>query len=221
VTMYPTVSQMAPVDARLFQSFLEQQGSIMFFVTLWAGAGLIANDRQANALQIYLSKPLLRAEYIAGKLTVLVVFLMNVTLLPALLLVVMQIMFSGSLSFIRDNQFLLPALVVASIVRVGVSALTMLALSALSKSSRFVAVLYTGVLLFSEAVYGFLVVVTGSSRVAWVSISGNLEVVTDAIFRQPIRYDTPVTISVLVLLGLALVSISVLERRVRGVEVVK
>jgi hypothetical protein len=40
------------------------------------------------------------------------------------------------------------------------------------------------------------------------------------LFRQTHRYDAPVTVSVLVLLGLLAVSISVLERRVRGVEVV-
>ena len=63
--------------------------------------------------------------------------------------------------------------------------------------------------------------VTGSSRVAWVSITRNLEQVTDLIFRQTPRYETPALVSALVLIGLVVVSISVLERRVRGVEVVK
>ena len=54
VTMYPDMQRMAPINARLFQDFVEQQGSIVFFVTIWAGAGLIASDRRANALQIYL-----------------------------------------------------------------------------------------------------------------------------------------------------------------------
>ena len=47
----------------------------MFVITVYVGAGLIANDRRANALQIYLSKPLMRPEYIAGKLAVLFTFL--------------------------------------------------------------------------------------------------------------------------------------------------
>ena len=50
-----------------------QQGIFVFFVTIYVGAGLIANDRRANALQIYLSKPLTRVEYIAGKLLTLAV----------------------------------------------------------------------------------------------------------------------------------------------------
>jgi hypothetical protein len=45
-------------------------------------------------------------------------------------------------------------------------------------------------------------------------------VVTDAIFGRAPRYDSPPIVSVLVLLALVTLSVSVLERRVRGVEVV-
>jgi len=58
-----------------FRQFLETQDIFVFFVTIWVGAGLIANDRRANALQLYLSKPLTAAEYIAGKMAILFVFL--------------------------------------------------------------------------------------------------------------------------------------------------
>src|SRR5204863_2991050 len=119
-----------------------------------------------------------------------------------------------------QNLFLLPAVTLSSLLRVLVAACTMLALSALSKSSRYVAILYAGVIFFSEALFGVLRIIAGSSRVAWVSISANMEQVNDAIFRITPRYEAPVTVSVLVLAGLIAVSISVLERRVRGVEVV-
>ena len=55
---------------QMFREFLDQQGIFVFFVTHHVGAGLIADDRRANALQIYLSKPLTRVEYIAGKLAI-------------------------------------------------------------------------------------------------------------------------------------------------------
>jgi hypothetical protein len=105
-------------------------------------------------------------------------------------------------------------------MRVTVASCTMLALSSLSKSTRYVAVLYTGIVFFSEAVYGVLRFVTGSSRVAWVSVTANLNQVSDVIFRQAPRYETPVLVSILVLAGLVALSLSVLERRVKGVEVV-
>jgi ABC-type transport system involved in multi-copper enzyme maturation permease subunit len=220
VTMYPQARDVLPVNLAMFRNFVEFQGLFAFFVTVYAGAGLIAHDRRANALQLYLSKPLLRAEYVAGKLMILATFLLWATLLPALLLVLMQVILSGSLDFLRDSPGVIPAVILASLLRVVVAAFTMLALSSLSRSARYVAVLYTGVIFFSEAVYGVLRLVTGSTRVAWVSVTGNLSVVTDAIFQQPPRYDTPVAVSAIVLAGLVAVSISVLERRVRGVEVV-
>lgn len=222
VVMYPVAAQlpMAAVDPRMFMNFLEQQSVFVFFITIYAGAGLIANDRRANALQIYLSKPLLRMEYIGGKLAVLIIYLLLVTIVPALLLVLMQILFSGSLAFLRANPYVVPAIVLASLVRVFVAAFTMLALSSLSKSTRYVAILFTGAIFFSEAMYGVLRVVTGSSAVAWVSFMGNLQVVTDAMFKVEPRYETPVIVSALILVGLAVLSVSVLERRVRGVEIV-
>jgi ABC-type transport system involved in multi-copper enzyme maturation permease subunit len=220
VANVPQAGNILRVDPAMFRSFVEQQGFFVFFVTIYVGSGLIANDRRANALQIYLSKPLLRMEYIGGKLAVLTVFLAWVTLVPGLLLIVLQVMFSGSFQFLRQNLTLIPAVTLASLLRVFVAAFTMLALSSLSKSSRYVAVLYTGAIFFTEAMFLFLRLVTGSTRVAWISITANLEQVTDAIFRLTPRYEAPVAVSVLVLLGLVAVSVSVLERRVRGVEIV-
>jgi hypothetical protein len=68
---------------------------------------------------------------------------------------------------------------------------------------------------------GILIGITGSTRGAWVSIGMNLENLTRAMFREKLSYETPLTVSVLILVGLVVLSISVLERRVRGVEVVK
>src|SRR5207253_10053586 len=86
---YPQASFLAPT-AQTFREFLNQQSIFIFFVTIYVGAGLIANDRRANALQIYLSKPLTRVEYVTGKLITLLVFLVGVTWLPAMLLLLLQ-----------------------------------------------------------------------------------------------------------------------------------
>jgi hypothetical protein len=217
---YPTTAQLIGVTPKTFLDFIEWQFLAFFLMTIYVGSGLIANDRRANALQIYLSKGIMRIEYIAGKLAILTAFLLFITLLPAVLLVVVQVSFAGNLDLLRAHPHLLPAIVLSSLVRVLLAAGTMLALSSLSKSTRYVAILYTGAIFFSEAVYGVMRIVTGSSRVAWVSFMGNLQVVTDAMFRVEPRYETPVIVSTLILLGLAVLSISVLERRVRGVEVV-
>ena len=96
----------------------------------------------------------------------------------------------------------------------------MLALSSLSNSSRYVAILYTAVIFFTQAIYGVMYAVTRSSSFSWMSLSASLSQMSSVIFRQPLRYETPWPVSLLVIVGAIAVSALVLERRVRGVEVV-
>jgi ABC-2 type transport system permease protein len=216
---YPQAAILNPT-AETFRQFLEQQDFFVFVITVYVGAGLIANDRRANALQIYLSKPLMRSEYILGKLAVLFTFLALVTFVPAMLLLWLKVMFDGNITFLKANLFLIPAITVGSLLQVVLASFTMLALSSLSKSARYVGILYVGITFFTSAIYGVLYAITGSSRVSWISIGANLSQVVDVIFRLKPRYATPWGVSLLVIIGLVVLSVSVLERRVRGVEVV-
>jgi ABC-2 type transport system permease protein len=204
-----------------FRQFLQQQQIFAFFITVYVGSGLIANDRRANALQIYLSKPLTRAEYVLGKLAILMAFLLLVTWVPAILLLIVQALFAGSFAFVRDNLYLLPAITLLSLLQVVMVAVSMLALSSLSNSSRYVGMLYAGLIFFSQALFNVLRFATGGSRVAWVSFEANLEQIGNAIFRMPLPYETPWPVSLLLVVGLIVAGGLVLERRVRGVEVVR
>lgn len=204
----------------LFRQFLGQQEIFVFFVTVYAGAGLIANDRRANALQIYLSKPLTRGEYIVGKLAVLLTFLLVVTWVPAVLLLVVQIMFSGSFSFVAKNIYLLPAMTLFASVQALTIGCAMLALSSLSRSSRYVGILYAALLFFSQAIYGVLYAFTRDSRLAWISVPYDLTQVGDAIFRLPLTYQVPFVVSASVLGAIVLGGLAIVQRRVRAVEVV-
>jgi ABC-2 type transport system permease protein len=203
-----------------FREFLEQQAIFVFFITVYVGSGLIANDRRANALQIYLSKPLTRTEYVLGKLAVLMTFLLLVTWIPGLLLLLVQVLFAGSFTFLVDNLYLFPAITLVAFIETSVAAVSMLALSSLSNSSRYVGILYTSLIFFSQALFGVLQFVTGGSNVAWVSVQADLSQIARAIFRQPLQYDTPWPIALLVLALLIGFSSFVLEKRVRAVEVV-
>ena len=218
-TNVPQAQFLAP-DAKLFRSFLEQQEVFLFFITVYAGTGLIANDRRANALQIYLSKPLTRVEYIFGKFAVLLSLLLLVTWVPAVLLLAVQVMFAGSLTFFLKNLFLLPAITIFSVIQVTTVGLAMLALSSLSKSSRYVGVLYAGLIFFSQAVYGIVRGFTRDSTLAWLSMPLNLQQIGDVIFRLEPRFHMPVWSAFLMIGLLIAISAVVLDRRVRGIEVI-
>jgi ABC-2 type transport system permease protein len=215
----PQAQILAPT-AETFRQFLDQQEIFVFFVTVYVGAGLIANDRRANALQIYLSKPLSRAEYVFGKLAILIAFLLLVTWVPAIVLLIVQIAFAGNFTFFRNNAFLFPAITVFSCVEVIMVATAMLALSSMSNSSRYVGILYAGLIFFSSAVYGVLNLVTRSTSLSWISFSANLSQVGNLVFRLKPKYDTPWPVSLFMIIAIVVLSGFILERRVRGVEVV-
>jgi ABC-2 type transport system permease protein len=206
--------------AQTFREFLEFQELWVFFITIYVGAGLISNDRRANALQIYLSKPLTRFEYVAGKATTLGVFLLGVTWVPAMLLLIIQGLFAGSFAFIREHLFLLPAITVYAFLQVMLATFAMLALSSMSKSARFVGIMYAGLIFFTDAIFGMLKFLVKASSASLVSPTQNLAQLGDVIFRVPPRHDTPAVASLLVIVFLLVVSIVILERKVRGVEVV-
>ena len=129
-------------------------------------------------------------------------------------------MFAGSFRFLMGNLYLFPAITLFTFVQGLTVALAMLALSSLSKSARYVGILYAGILFFTAAIYNAMLAITGSTRLSWISLGANLTQVVDVIFRLKPRYATPWPVSLIVILGLVALSISILERRVRGVEVV-
>lgn len=215
---FQQVSMLA-ATAQTFREFLDQQGLFVFLVTIALG-GAIADDRRANALQLYLSRPLTRVEYVLGRLVPIMACLLGVTFVPAMLLLVLQMAFSGSTAFVRQNLFLLPAITLVSLTQALLSSCTILALSSLSKSRRFVSIMYAGIIFFTAAMYQMLRAVTGSRAWSAISPGDMMDVVADAVFRIRSSPPVPVGVAALVILVLIAGSLWILERRVRAVEIV-
>ena len=159
-------------------------------------------------------------EYIGAKLTILFIFLISVTFLPAMTLLLTQAIFAGSLEFVRNNIYLLPAITLFSLAQVLLASTTMLALSSLSKSQRFVAIMYAGLFFFTTALFNALRGITGRSSFAWLSPSAALEQLGDVIFRLQPRYSLSPALAALTVVVLIAGSIWIMMRRVRGVEIV-
>jgi hypothetical protein len=96
----------------------------------------------------------------------------------------------------------------------------MLALSSLSKSSRFVGIMYAGIVFFLDALYGVVFVVTRDTGFSWMSPRANLVQLSDIVFRVEPVYKTSGLVTVFALAVTVALALFVLERRVRGVEVV-
>ncbi len=218
----PGMSQMGmlAITPRTFRDFLNQQEPLVFFITVYVGSGLIADDIRAKALQLYLSRPVTRSQYIAGKAAILMATLAAVTWLPALLLLLLVPAFMGSMAFISGNLSLIPSISAYSVIQITLSVFLILALSSLSNSRWFVAVMYAGLALFSHAVYGVIAGVGSSTMFSWISIFANVHQVGDVLFRVPPRYNTPPLVSAAVIMATIAISALVLKRRIRAIEVV-
>ena len=209
------------INAKFFLDFLNQQTVFVFPIAVFSGAGLIANDLKANALQIYLSKPITRRDYLLGKLGVLVFFLGIPTLIPGLLLFVLAVLFRSDLDFLRQNYWVAGSIAAYSVAIVFLYALIMLALSSLTRSSRFAGMNFVGLIVFSNILAVILGGILRTRRLAWVSVSNNLTQLGDVLFRSDLRHPSPLWISLAVVAGLAVGSAWLAHRRVQAVEVVQ
>lgn len=208
------------MSPQLFENFLSGAGNLLVFLITISQAGLIADDRRANALQLYLSKPLTRVEYVIGKLMPPMVWVLSITWLPAMLLLLLHILLTGSGSFLRQNLFLVPAITLVSFLRALLASFLILALSSMTKSRRFVSVMYAGLIFFSAALYQALRAITTSRAWAAISPSDMMDTITGWVFRNRTDLPVPIAVALAVVLGLVVVSALILERRVRAVEVV-
>ena len=73
-----------------FAIFLSVQGVFSFLMTAYAAPGLVGPDLSNNALPLYLCRPISKAEYVLGKMAVLLIPLSMITWVPGAILWAMQ-----------------------------------------------------------------------------------------------------------------------------------
>jgi ABC-2 type transport system permease protein len=84
------------VDNRWFAGFLGVEMWMGFLLTAWGAPGMITRDFANQSIQLYLSRPLSRPEYLAGKVSVLAGLLSCTTWIPALVLFFLQAQLEGN-----------------------------------------------------------------------------------------------------------------------------
>ncbi|MEX2188467.1 MAG: hypothetical protein WD875_16785 [Pirellulales bacterium] len=139
-----------------FHYFLSIELWFSMVLIVLVGPNLISRDLRYNALPLYFSRPLRRSDYFFGKLGVIVGILSLVTIVPSLLAYIFGLLFSLDLSIVRDTFGILLAGVTYGLL-ISVSAgLFVLALSSMSRNSRYIALLWIGIWLVGGSVSGLL-----------------------------------------------------------------
>jgi ABC-2 type transport system permease protein len=135
-----------------YDYFLLTQLRFSMIVVLLVGPSLISQDLRFNALPLYFSRPLRRIDYFLGKLGVIGWFLSLVLIVPSIIAYVLGLVFSLDLSIIPDTFPLLLASVGYGIVMCLSAGLFILALSSLSRNSRYVGLFWLAVWFVSSIV---------------------------------------------------------------------
>jgi ABC-2 type transport system permease protein len=158
----PEELRQGPKDYRLmvwtlaFHIFLFVQTTAAMVMVLLVGPDLISKDLRFNALPLYLSRPLRRFDYFLGKFAVIAAYLGLVTFGPILLAYALGVAFSMDWQVLPDTlPILLGSLAYSALVAVSAGTL-MLAISSLTRNSRYVGALWIGFWLLSGTVSGIL-----------------------------------------------------------------
>ena len=87
---------LAPINGFFFQIFAFFQTLLAFLLTVLIGPPLISRDLANNALPLYLCRPFTRAEYVIGKMSVLLILISAITWVPGELLFLFQSYLEGA-----------------------------------------------------------------------------------------------------------------------------
>jgi len=226
-------SSIIGIDNRFFFQLLTIQGSLAFLITAWIGPGLVSPDLTNNALPLYLCRPFSRVEYVLGKMSVLFFLLSLITWVPDLLLYGLQAELEGN-GWFAANLSIAYAIFVGSLLWITVQSLLALALSAWVKW-RIAASGLMFAIFFVAA--GFGKVFNEVLRTYWghtANLGYLINEVWADLFGVPFGVDVsrrrigdPRTLSVplgvawAVLLGVCVVCLLLLNRRLRAREVVR
>lgn len=233
------INQILPIDATFFNFFLGFQGFLMFFLAMFVGPTLIARDMTNNALSLYLSRPFSRAEYILGKMCVLVILGSLITWVPGLLLFFFAAYLEGW-AWLKENYYIATAIYFGSFAWIILLSLMSLAISAWVKwrvvSSAILIGLYFVPLVFGQIIngtlgtrYGNLLSLQTLITSAWEGLFGlfQREVVIQQFVRsnrsieQVVIFEPPLWSSWLMLFLIAAFCLSLLYFKIRAYEVVR
>lgn len=208
------------VDDKFYFTFQLAQFFIMAILAALVGPGLVAEDRRTNALELYLSRPITRGDYLLGKVGALFCFLLSVTLAPNLLLWIVEGAMSPEYLGFRENwDYPLRALGYDALI-CSVSALLVLAISSMTRSSGMGTTYWLVLFFCSGMLGGALYGLTGSRSLTVISYIQVNNSICRAIFGLPPELRDPRWGAALfVMLALGVGSLVLLWKRLRGSEV--
>ncbi|MFC1852474.1 ABC transporter permease subunit [candidate division CSSED10-310 bacterium] len=207
------------IDAEFFFIFFNIQSVLSFLIIFIVGPTLISVDMTNNALPLYLSRPFSKAEYILGKMSVLIILLSPITWVSGLIIYLFHCSLSVEPVFWAYIRIPI-ALFVSFWLLILFLSITILALSAYVKRKHVARGIYLSLFF----------ILSGTGEVVnniFHTTKGSLFRIHELFHSTAARMfgvrapDIPELPSYFILGGICVFCMFLLERRIKPVEVVK
>ena len=208
------------VDGEFFQIYLGVQCFLAFILTSFVGPGLVSTDLSNRALTLYLARPFSRAEYVIGKMSVLLILLSSITWVPGLILFAVQAALAGGGWFLH-NLWIAWAIFAGAWMWILVIALLALALSAWVKWKIAAGALLLGMFFVAAAFGEAINAVLGVHWGGLINLSVLFNSVWNSLFRAQHRPDLSPASAWFMLALISASCLWLLYRKLRAVEVVR
>ncbi len=213
------IREVLAIDADFFMHFLAVQSAFAFILTAIVGPGLVSPDLANNALPLYLCRPFSRAEYVIGKMAILLWLLSLITWIPGLVLFGIQASLAGA-PWAWANIGLAWGIFIGSAIEILVFSLLSLAISAWIKRKIAAGAALLGVFFFGSGLAQVINAVLETKNGYLIDLGNLLTTVEGSLF----GHANPVGISAssawIALLAACVFCIALLERKVRAYEIV-
>jgi ABC-2 type transport system permease protein len=208
------------VNNWFFFYFTSVQCSLGFILTALVGPGLISPDLVNNALPLYFCRPLSRAGYIAGKITVIAALISAITWAPGLLLFLLQASLAED-AWWTANSYLAGSIFFSCLLWIGVISVMALALSAWVRWKIIAGALMLVIFFIGAALRAMITQVARSDLGGYLDIADNASRIWLRLFRIDTTHAMSLEESVSVLVAFTAFFLYLIARKVRAYEVVR
>jgi ABC-2 type transport system permease protein len=116
------------VNKLWFLGFVTAEAWMGFILAAWGGPGMITKDFANHSVQLYLSRPLSRVEYLFGKASVMFVLLSCISWIPGLVLFFVQAGLQGN-GWLWQNLWIAEAIVLSCLIGIAMVSLLSMAVA--------------------------------------------------------------------------------------------
>jgi ABC-2 type transport system permease protein len=208
------------VNGSFFMLFMSVQSSVAFLMTALLGPTMIAPDLANNALPLYFSRPLSRAEYVFGKACVILGLLSLITWVPGLLLFLIEATLAGS-SWAWEHRSFAAGVLLGSFLWITFLTLLALALSAWVRWKLVAGALLLGVMFFTSGFAAAINAVLDTKAGSYLDPAVLLAAIYLDFFHVPANAGVSTSGALLSYAAICGFCLFLLSRKVRAFEVVR